>query len=77
MKKAVVLLAILLAILHQDSWNWDNAGLVLGFMPAGLFYHACYSIAAALLWAFTIKFAWPKEIVAWAEDDSDEGEGAG
>jgi hypothetical protein len=74
MKKVVVILAVLLGILHQDFWNWNNSGLVFGFMPVGLFYHACYSAAAAVLWAFAIKFAWPSEIVAWAEsDDGEEG----
>ena len=72
MKKVVFLLAILLGILHQDFWNWSNAGLVLGFIPVGLFYHACYSMAAACLWAFAIKFAWPSEIVAWADSDDDK-----
>ena len=75
MKKVVLILAIILGILHQDFWNWSNSGLVLGFIPVGLFYHACYSIAAACLWAFAIKFAWPSELVSWAE--SEDGEEAG
>jgi len=74
MKKVVFGLAVLLAILHQDFWNWSNAGLVFGFIPTGLFYHACYSLAAAALWAFAIKFAWPSEIVAWAESEDEGGE---
>ena len=75
MRKVVVLLAVALCILHQDFWFWGNEGLVFGFMPVGLFYHACYSLAAAILWAFTIKFAWPTEMVAWAEsDDGENGE---
>ena len=40
---------------------------MFGFMPIGLFYHACYSlVAATLCWFFAIKFAWPKELVEWA-----------
>lgn len=74
MKKVVLILAILLGILHQDFWNWSNSDLVFGFMPVGLFYHACYSLAAAALWAFAIKFAWPTHIVEWAEtEDGEEG----
>jgi hypothetical protein len=72
MRKVVVLLAIALFVLHQDFWNWNNAGLVFGFMPVGLFYHACYSLAAAALWAFAIKFAWPSEIVAWADEEDEK-----
>ena len=35
---------VVLAILHQDFWNWDNKNLVFGFMPVGLAYHALYSL---------------------------------
>ena len=73
MRKVVIFLALALFILHQDFWNWSNSGLVFGFMPVGLFYHACYSPAAAVLWFLAIKFAWPSEIVEWADADS-EGE---
>ena len=69
MRKVIPILAIVLLILHQDFWNWSNSGLVFGFMPLGLFYHACYSMAAAVLWACAIKFAWPSEIVAWADEE--------
>ena len=72
-KRIIIVLAIVLAFLHQDTWNWGNDGLVFGFMPVGLFYHACYSLVAAILWAFAIKFAWPKDLVDWAEGgDSNE-----
>ncbi|MDB4570817.1 hypothetical protein N9Z95_07315, partial [Akkermansiaceae bacterium] len=61
MKKPWIIIAVflLLAVLHQDFWNWDKADLVFGFMPIGLFYHACYSLIAAGFWALVIKFAWP------------------
>ena len=74
MKKIVLVAAIILAVLHQDFWNWSNAGMVFGFLPVGLFYHACYSLAAAALWAFAIKFAWPSEIVAWADTENEGGD---
>ena len=62
-----VIVFIVLAILHQDSWNWDNANLVFGFIPVGLAYHACYSMVVALFWAITIKFAWPSALEEWAD----------
>ena len=68
-KRTILSLAVLLAILHQDLWNWGSAKLVFGFMPVGLFYHACYSLAAVTLWVFAIKFAWPSEIEAWADSE--------
>ena len=74
-KRIIIILAIALGVLHQDFWNWDNANLVFGFMPMGLFYHACYSVVAAILWVFAIKFAWPDKLVDWAEEDQ-SGKGA-
>jgi len=73
-KIIIIILAVTLGILHQDSWNWDNDTLVFGFMPMGLFYHACFSLAAAILWAFAIKYAWPAKLVDWAEQDQSSEE---
>lgn len=59
-----------LYVLHQDSWFWRTANpLVFGFIPIGLFYHACYTLAiAGALWLL-VKHAWPSEL--------EEGEGDG
>jgi len=69
MKKSWIIIGVflLLAVLHQDVWNWDKADLVFGFMPIGLCYHACYSVAAACFWALVTKFAWPSHLEEWAE----------
>lgn len=67
MRVLVTALAIALFVLHQDFWFWNDERLVLGVMPTGLAYHALYSIAAAALWAFTMRVAWPQEIVDFAE----------
>jgi hypothetical protein len=64
MSKKVVLSLLVLGmfLLHQDFWNWRNGGLVLGFLPVGLAYHAAYAIlAAAMMWVL-VKFAWPKQL---------------
>jgi hypothetical protein len=66
-RRFVWFLVLALFVLHQDFWLWDNKTLVLGFMPAGLFYHLVFSLAAGLVWALAIKFAWPTEIEAWAD----------
>lgn len=68
MKRAVIVIVfIVLAILHQDFWNWDNSNLIFGFLPAGLAYHAFYSIIAASFWAFVVFFAWPSDLEEWAD----------
>jgi hypothetical protein len=63
--KRIILLLIIVAVyvLHQDSWNWAKVDpMIFGFLPAGLAYHAAYSIAAAALMAVLVKTAWPKEL---------------
>lgn len=75
MKKIIYGLVIALAVLHQDFWWWDNKSLVLGFIPLGLFYHSVFSCVAALVWYGATKFAWPREIEAWAESNEDSTAG--
>ena len=67
--KVIWITFIVLFFLHQDVWYWDDRTLVFGFLPIGLAYHALFSIAAALLWAAAVKWAWPSDVEAWAEDD--------
>ena len=68
MKQLVWILAIALFVLHQDFWLWNNDSLVFGFLPAGLAYHAGFSIAAAVVWALAVKFAWPHQFEKWADE---------
>ncbi|OYP36126.1 DUF3311 domain-containing protein [Rhodopirellula sp. MGV] len=55
----ITALVVLLLILHQDNWFWESDTLVFGFMPIGLFWHACISIGASLTWALATVIAWP------------------
>ena len=59
MKYVIWLMVLILVIVHQDVWNWNSDKLVLGFMPIGLFYHACLSVAASVVWLLACQFAWP------------------
>lgn len=72
--KAIWIIFALLFILHQDVWFWDDRTLVFGFMPIGLAYHAAFSIVAALLWASAVKWAWPSDIEAWADEPTTDSE---
>lgn len=64
MKRSLLVIAVILLYgLHQDFWFWRTAHpLVLGFVPIGLFYHACFSVAASLLMWLLVKFAWPAHL---------------
>jgi hypothetical protein len=55
----LTILVLILLILHQDNWFWTDGTLVLGFLPIGLFWHACISLAAAGTWFLATKIAWP------------------
>jgi hypothetical protein len=60
---ALALLTIALYLLHQDTWFWREARpLVFGILPVGLFYHAAYTLAAALLMTLLVRAAWPSEL---------------
>ncbi len=63
MKRLIAILVIALMIAHQDNWNWTDDTMVFGFMPIGLFYHVCLSIAAAFVWLVACTIAWPFEDV--------------
>ena len=64
MKKLLLVIAVVaLYILHQDIWFWRTPHpMVFGFVPIGLFYQACFSVAAALLMWLLVKFAWPTHL---------------
>jgi hypothetical protein len=64
MKRILLVLAVVaLYALHQDFWFWRTANpLVFGFIPIGLFYQACFSVAASLLMWLLVKFAWPSHL---------------
>ena len=59
----LVIVVVLLYVLHQDFWFWRTAHpLVFGFLPIGLFYQGCYSLAAAFVMWMLVKYAWPSHL---------------
>jgi hypothetical protein len=77
MMKRLLLIFIVIAlyILHQDFWYWREAApIVFGFLPIGLFYHVCYTIAVSLLMWLLVKYAWPSHLEESAEESVGEQE---
>jgi hypothetical protein len=72
MKKLLLAVAVAaLYVLHQDIWNWRVARpFVFGAMPIGLFYHALFAVAAALVMALLVKFAWPSHLEQEIEEQA-------
>lgn len=62
MKYVICGLILLLLIIHQDFWLWDDSRLIFGIIPIGLFYHACISVAASLTWLLATIYAWPENL---------------
>lgn len=73
MKIALPLLLAVYYALHQDFWNWTAARpLAFGFLPAGLLYHAVYTVGCAALMALLVRCLWPADLEAWAERKPEE-----
>jgi hypothetical protein len=69
MKKILLYTAlVILYLLHNDLWYWDDSRLIFG-IPIGLLYHVLYCIAATLMMIALVKFAWPQDLDV-AEGDS-------
>ena len=60
MRNLVWLLVIVLVVLHQDNWNWENDRLLMGFLPVTLAYHVGISLGAGFVWYLATLFAWPE-----------------
>jgi Protein of unknown function (DUF3311) len=52
---------ILLFLLHNDVWWWDDARLVLG-LPVGLAFHVALCFAASLVFWLITRKAWPEDL---------------
>ena len=78
MKRALLLIIVAaLYVLHQDFWFWRAAHpLVFGFLPIGLFYHACYTIATSFVIWLLVKYAWPSHLEQADGSTGRQGDGA-
>lgn len=76
MKRTLLIVAVVvLYILHQDIWFWRTPyPLVFGFVPIGLFYHACFAVAAAGLMWLLVTFAWPSHLEREVEQQTSDKE---
>ena len=63
MKWILCLLTAALIVVHQDWWNWNKVEPTwFGFLPVGIWYHALYCVAAAVLLALYVRFKWPRHL---------------
>lgn len=65
---AVLMVAAVLYVLHQDIWFWRTADpFIFGFLPVGLFYHAVYTALIAIVLGWLARSYWPSHL---DQDDS-------
>ena len=57
---------LVLYLLHNDLWLWDDATLVFG-LPVGLVYHVGFSIATGIVLTLLVLKAWPEHLDAEAD----------
>ena len=50
-----------LYLLHNDLWLWNDPSLVFG-LPVGLVYHAAFCVAASIVLAVLVVYAWPEHL---------------
>ena len=63
MKWFLLLATVALIVVHQDFWNWDKVDpRWFSFLPVGLWYHALFCVAAAVLLRLFVAFAWPSHL---------------
>ncbi len=77
MRLRLLIAVVALYILHQDLWFWRTAHpMVFGFIPVGLFYQACFSVAASLVMWLLVKYAWPAQLEREIEERDPEEDSA-
>ena len=78
MKRTLLVIVVAaLYLLHQDIWFWRTAHpMVFGFIPIGLFYQGCFSVAASLVMWLLVKYAWPAHLEREIEERDPEEDSA-
>lgn len=63
---------LVLYLLHNDLWLWDDATLVFG-LPVGLVYHVGFSLATGIVLTLLVLKAWPDHLDAEAAASREDG----
>ena len=67
---ALAVALVVLYVLHNDLWFWNDARLVLG-LPVGLVYHIGFAVAASVLMILLVTYAWPHHLEVDDETERD------
>jgi hypothetical protein len=59
---------VVLYLLHNDLWLWNDASLVLG-LPAGLAYHIGFAVVTSVVLTLLVIHAWPEHLDRQSKGD--------
>jgi Protein of unknown function (DUF3311) len=63
------LVLLIFFALHQDFWLWrESRPLIFGVLPAGLAYHAAYTLAVSVVMAVLVRRYWPSHLEGAGEE---------
>ena len=71
MRGMAIVAVAMLYVLHQDFWFWRSARpLLFGFLPPGIWYHLCFTLAVSLVMWILIRRVWPAHLEEELGDQS-------
>ena len=59
---------LLLYMLHNDLWYWNDPSLV-GGLPIGLVYHVLFMAAVSVVMYLLVRHDWPSHLEVEVESD--------
>ena len=59
---------VILYLLHNDLWLWNDQSLALG-LPVGLLYHIGFCVAASVMMMLLVNNAWPRRLKAKGQEE--------
>ena len=72
MRATLYILLVVLYVVHNDLWLWNDARVV-GGLPVGLIYHLLFCLTVVGVMSLLVSRVWPQHL-----DELDaEGSGAG
>jgi hypothetical protein len=67
MKRVLYIALVVLFVLHNDLWLWNDTRLIAG-IPSGLLYHIIFCVAATLVMTGLTIYAWPEGLEVNSEE---------
>ena len=60
-RKPLYAALVLLYLLHNDIWLWNDPRLVFG-LPVGIVYHIGFCVVTSIVLTLLVIYAWPDDL---------------